>query len=149
MNTKSLFFTSFLIALLCHWFIFNFFTFIFSIDPGSFKPKFFFLGPILQQSDVNQSSPGADTGKKGPVASNHFDHDRPVLKNIYYEISDPEKKPFTIKTIRKPLAPQTTEEQEKLLIKSTFQSTIEEVKTEGPDKKLSIRPYQPLRSRLP
>ena len=154
MNAKFLIFTSFFIALLCHLFIFNFFTFIFSIDPAEPKPNFFFLGPILQQSDVNQSSLKERADKKDHIASNNFSHEKTILKNIHYEISDPEKNPFTIKTIRKPLVPQTTNGQEKTLIKSTFQLLSEEeksreVKTDASDKKLSIQPYQPLRFLLP
>ena len=154
MNTKFLVFTSFLIALLCHLFIFNVCTFIFPIDPAAPKPRFFFLGPILQQSDVNQSLPKNDAGKKDFVASNGFGYEKTPLKNIHYEIADPGKKPFAIKTIGKPLVPQTTEEQEKVLIKSTFQLSSEgekgkEVKIEESGKELNIQPYRPLRSRLP
>lgn len=153
MNTKFLIFISFLAALLCHLFIFNFFTFIFSIDPAEPKPDLFFLGPILQQSDVDQSSPKNDAVKESPTASHYFGHDETTLKNIHYEIADPEKKPFTIKTIRKPLVLQTTEKQEKVLIKSTFQLPSEgeksaEIKAEESDVELNIQPYRPLRSRL-
>ncbi|MCK5081470.1 MAG: hypothetical protein KAR31_01055 [Candidatus Omnitrophica bacterium] len=152
MNTKFLVFTSLLIAVLCHLFIFNFCTLIFSIDPGTPKPKLFFLGPILQQSDVDQSSPKNDADKQSPTASHHFGHNETVLKNITYEIADPEKQPFTIKTIRKPLVPQTTARQEKIFIKSTFELPSEEKKnkevtTEKPGEGLNIQPYRPLRSR--
>jgi len=154
MNTKFLIFTSFLIALLCHLFIFSFCTVIFSIDSAEPKPKFFFLGPILKQSDVDQGSPKDDTDKKDPVASNNFGHKETALKNIYYEIADPDKNPFTIKTIEKPLVPQTTKTQEKVLIKSTFQADAgeepsEELKTQDSDQELNLQPYRPLRSRLP
>jgi hypothetical protein len=151
MNIKLLVVISFLIALLCHLFIFNSFIFVFSISPETPKPKFFFLGPILQQSDVKPGLPKNATEKEGSPALDNFDHEKTALKNIHYEITSSKENPFTIKTIRKPLVPRTIEEQEKILIKSTFQLPSEEkgVNIEDSNKDLNIQPYQPLRPRLP
>ncbi|MBN1869613.1 MAG: hypothetical protein JW847_03435 [Candidatus Omnitrophica bacterium] len=154
MNIKFVILTSFTAALLLHLFVFNLFTFSFAIDPISFNPKFFFLGQILQQEDVYQRLPNVDINETSRLGLSHFGHDKTMLKNIYYEIADPGKKPFNIKSIEKPIVPQTTDQQGKVVIKSTFPLPTEsaenvEIKNEGLDDKLGIQPYRPLRSRLP
>lgn len=154
MNTKFLISASFLLALLGHLFIFNFFTFMFSIDPVDPKPKFFFLGPVLQQSDLNLGSTQSGVSKKDPDPLRTSAQEETVLKNIHYEIADPDKKPFIIKTIRKPLVSQTEHDQEKIVLKSTFELPSErgsskETPSEKPDAHLDIQPYQPLQLQIP
>lgn len=154
MNTKFLFAISFFAALLCHLFVFNFCAVMFSIDSGALKPTFFFLGPILQKSDVNQNAKKDAASGKSSIVLNNLSRGETALKNVHYEIAPPEENPFTIKTIRKPLVPQTSKTQEKILLKSIFQLPSEGEQNEGiqnesADEELNIQPYRPLRSRLP
>ena len=153
MNSKFLVLTSFLIALLCHIFVFNSFTIIFPIDPESPKPKLFFLGSILKKGEIKQltlknSSPQSQT-TLNQLSSN--EDNSPLIQ---YETADSEKNPFTIQAIKKPLIPQTSRSEEKAIIKSTFEIPSEEELNEAPktqrsDQALEIRPYQPLQFRLP
>jgi hypothetical protein len=152
MNLRFLALTSFLIALLCHWAVFTFFTVVFPIDPEGFKPKFFFLGPILKQSDIkefstNETAHGDYGLSKGNPAVNKGEP-------IPFETTDPDKNPFTIKAIRKPLIPQTVQSDEKTVLKSTFDAQLTEIPPEEPkaqstEQKLGIQPYRPLRLRPP
>lgn len=152
MNTKLLILISFFAAILGHLFIFNFVTFVFPVTPVAFKPKFFFLGPILQQDDVYQESRNDLLNKSEPASSNYFSQDKTDLKNIRYETPLTQQEPFAIETIRKPLIAQTTKKQGKVLIKSTFELTPEktiesEPQPQASEDKLNIQPYRPLRSR--
>jgi len=154
MNSKLLIPLSFLIALLVHILIFDVSVVVFPIDPVERKPKFFFLGPILQQSDVTLKGT-ADISDSLPHAGpNRFDRQEDGLKNIHYEIVDPEKKPFTIRTIRKPLVSRATNQgyrtQEKSLLSSPEEEKEEEketIKTEDSNRTLNIQPYRSLRPR--
>jgi len=153
MNIKFLVFISFLIALLCHLVIFNFCTVVFSIDPAAPKPKFFFLGPILKQNDVKQA-PLKERSAQPYAASNAFDSTKNSLKDIHYETADTEKNPFAIRAIKKPLIPQTTQSQEKINIKSTFETSPQkdtniETEPQRSTQELKIQPYRSLQSRSP
>jgi len=153
MNNKILVFTSFLIALLCHLIFFNLFTFVFSIDPVTPKPKFFFLGPILSQNDFKQIAPK----KQNPIPHKLFKNYITTsndLKHINSGPTDQTENPFDIRTIKKPLLPQTTESQSKIIIKSTFETHLKEdahkePETQRVDPVLNIKPYRPLKSWSP
>jgi hypothetical protein len=148
MNTKFLVVTSFLLALLCHLFIFNYCVVVFPISPEAFKPKFFFLGPILKQSDIKNLSAPETVSREYSYADR-----MPPPNNadpMAYETADPEKNPFTIRAIRKPLIPETVKSEEKAVLKSTFDTSFhkeipEGIKTEPPQPELQIQPYRPLR----
>jgi len=155
MNSKLLSLTSFFIALFCHLFIFSLFTFVFPIDPAAFKPKFFFLGPMLKQSDMRQVLP-----KKRALQSNmtsggsSFGSAEKNLGGLPYETADQTKNPFAIRAIEKPLTQQTVKPKEKIVLKSTFEAPPETeddeiVETKSPDTDLKIQPYRSLRFRSP
>lgn len=153
MNNKFLVLTSFLIALLCHVFVFSYCTIIFPIDPGSPKPKLFFLGSILKKGEIKQL-----TLKNSPPQSqmtlNQLSSNEDISPLIQYETADPEKNPFTIQVINKPLIPQTSRSEEKAITKSTFEipsddESIEAPKAQRSNQVLEIRPYRPLQFHLP
>ncbi len=153
MNAKLLILISFLTALLCHIFIFNSLVVIFPIDAETPKPKLFFLGPILKQSDISQSvleypaaKTSSDPDQLGSRANN--------AASMNYETTDPDKNPFTIKAIKKPLTPKTAKSEEKIILKSTFETQMEKDISKDVDLKqtkseLEIKPYKPLRFRAP
>ncbi len=154
MNSKFLIFTSLLIALLCHLVLFNLVTFVFRIDPASHKPKFFFLGPILSQNDVRRNSSfdhalvlETNLRKLSPHENN--------LKSKGSNILDQTKTPFAIRTIKKPLSSQAIESQNKITLKSTFETHSENELSEEPkvrehiEPELKIQTYRPLRFRSP
>lgn len=154
MNTKFLIVISFLVAVLGHLLIFNFVTFVLPVAPAAFKPKFFFLGPILQQDDVYQEPLNDFSGKSGPASPNYFSHDRTELKNVLYEMPSAQQDPFTIEILQKPLTAQAAKGQEKVVIKSTFELTTEkpaelDPRAKIPDHELNIQPYRPLRAQFP
>lgn len=153
MNSKILTLTSFSIALLCHLIFFNLFTFVFPIDPVVPKPKFFFLGPILSQNDFRQISSKKQNSNPHKIFrnSNTADND---LTHIDSESTNQAKNPFAIRTIKKPLLPRTTELQNKIVIKSTFETHLKEdagkeSETQRVDPVLNIKPYRPLQFQSP
>lgn len=153
MNSKFLTFTSFLIALLCHLAVFNSFTFVFPIDPVKFKPKLFFLGPMLKQSDVRQALSKKNTFQSR-IISNSIGSTENNLRNIRYKTASQVKNPFAIQTIEKPPTLQTTKPKKKIILKSTFESSLGDaqntaVNVKKSDAKLKIQPYRPLRFRSP
>lgn len=152
MNLKFLVLSSFLIALLVHLAFFNGVTFVFPIDAASPKPKFFFLGPILTQREVklvstNHKAPEIRTIKK------EFDSAAESLYNGQKDDVSSEKNPFAIRTINKPLVPQTEEALEKIVIKSTFDIELKvddgqvEETIQKPNLEFKIQPYRPLKFR--
>lgn len=153
MNSKILVLTSLLIALLCHLVLFNLFTFVFPIDPADPKPKFFFLGPILSHNEFRQIS----SKKKNPLPYKIFRNFSAVdndLTNSDSGSTDQMINPFAIQTIKKPLLSQTTESQNKIVIKSTFETHLEESagkesEAQPVDPVLKIEPYRPLQFRSP
>jgi len=148
MNRKFVLYTSVLIAFLCHLFLFNFFTFEFPIGQDSPKPKFFFLGPILTQNDVKQNAP-PNQDRQGQVTIKNMGS----TKKLGNKDPDPKQNPFAIKTIKKPLAAQASNAQEKITMKSTFETSLksdalqEDAPPERPEMELDIRPYRSLRIR--
>jgi len=154
MNSKFLVWTSFLIALLFHLALFNLTTFVFPIDSAAFKPKFFFLGPILSKNDVKQTLPNNNNPTSDlMIRSMRFTEDH--LKSMGPKIADQSKNPFAIKTIKKPLMPQTDKLQKKIVIKSTFEyfpekETIKEAEIhQRLNSELKIQSYKPLKFRSP
>jgi len=152
MNTKFLTLTSFLTALLLHLFVFNFCTVVFPVSPEAFKPKFSFLGPILKQSDLKnfvpmQAASGTAVFDRKNSVKNHTD-------SVAYGITNPDKNPFTIGAIRKPITPETVQSEEKTVLKSTFDAPAhsilnEKIKTDSRTQELKIYPYQPLKLGTP
>ena len=55
LNLRFLFIKSIIFSLLLHWAIFNNFLFILPTQAESHKPKFIFLGSILQSSDMKKT----------------------------------------------------------------------------------------------
>jgi len=153
MNSKVLILTSLLIAFICHLVFFNTFTFLFPTDPASPKPKFFFLGPILSQNDFIFTS----TEKENPLPhkiAKYFSATDKNLSNIDPESEDQTDNPFAIQSIKKPLLPQTTESQDKIVFKSTFENQLKEgagkePATQRTDPILNMKPYRPLQFRSP
>jgi len=154
MNSKFLVWTSLLIALLFHLAFFNLTTFVFSIDSAAFKPKFFFLGPILSKNDVKQTS----SRNNNPTPNSVFKNMRSTedtLKLMGSKIVDRTENPFAIGSIKKPLTPQTDASQKKVVIKSTFETLPEKEAVEEADmqqrldSELKIQPYRPLQFRSP
>jgi len=151
MNTKFLVWTSLLIALLLHLAFFSLTTFVFPIDPAALKPKFFFLGPILSKSDVKQVLPSNDYPAPNSMKGTHSRED--YLKSVGSKIVDRTENPFAISAIKKPLMPQTDASERKIVIKSTFEASlekepVEEAEVEQPIRsELKIRPYKPLQFR--
>ena len=154
MNRKFLVWTSLLIALLLHLAFFNLTTFVFPIDPAAFKPKFFFLGPILSKNDVKRTSPRNNKPTPNSVFKNMRSTEN-TLKSMSSEIEDRTENPFAIGSIKKPLTPQTDVSQKKIVIKSTFETLPEkEVIDEADiqqrlDWELKIQSYKPLQFRSP
>ncbi len=153
MNTRFLVLTSFLIALLCHLFIFSYCIVVFPIDPETPKPKFFFLGSILKHSDIKQIA-AKETASKNYIGSNHHNLTANDAIHMQYEPTDPNKNPFTIQAIRKPLTLQTVKSEEKVILKATFEASLEkdrpkEMRAKTSNQELDIRPYKPLRFRAP
>jgi len=148
MNSKFLVWTSLLIALLLHLAFFNLTVFVFPIDPVAFKPKFFFLGPILSKNDVKQVSFNNSTASNSMFQSMRSTKDH--LKSIGPEIADRTENPFAIQSIKKPLMPQTDETQKKIVIKPTFESSPEKGALEEAEiqrrssSELKIPSYKPL-----
>ena len=152
MNSKFLVWTSLLIALLFHLAFFNLTTIVFPIDSTAFKPKFFFLGPILRKSDVKSTLPRYNTPDPNSVFKNTRFADN-TLKSFDFKIIDRTENPFAIRTIKKPLTQHSDLLQNKTTIKSTFEILLEEETVDEPNKELrlnseiTIRPYKPLRFR--
>jgi hypothetical protein len=153
MNSRFLALIFFLIALLCHLVFFNVFTFVFPIDPAVPKPQFFFLGPILSQSDLKQVA----SKKENPIPHK-------ILRNFSAPDNGPQKidptsenqaeNPFAIQTIKKPILPQIAESENKIIIKSTFdahlnEGTSKESEVQNTEPGLDIEPYRPLQFRSP
>lgn len=156
MNRKFLVWTSLLIALLLHVAFFSLTTFVFPIDSADFKPKFFFLGPILSKNDVKWSSShdGNPTSNSMPKNKNVLSAGN-TLKSMGSEMADQAKSPFAIQAIKKPLMPRTDDSQRKIFIKSTFETSLkagvneEANMQERLSPELKIPPYKPLRFRTP
>ena len=153
MNNKFLVLISFLIALLCHLFVFNSCTVIFPIDPVTPKPKLFFLGPTLKQGEINQVA-SKKPSPQTQMTSGRTDSTENDPTHIQYETTDPEKNPFLIQAIKKPLIPQTASSEKKVILKSIFETSSEGESSEIPesqhsDQELEIRPYRPLQFRVP
>jgi len=154
MNSKFLVWTSLLIALLLHLALFNSTTFVFPIDPAALKPKFFFLGPILSKSDVKRASPNKNNTAPNSMLKNTRST-KGSRKLVDLKITDGATNPFAIGAIKKPLISQADEAQNKIVIKSTFESLPEKVSAQEAevqrplDSELKVQPYQPLRFRSP
>lgn len=153
MNSKLLIFMSILTAFLCHLAFFSFCTFVFPIDPPPHKPKFFFLGSILEKNDVKKIQARNDHSQDHAFQRS-FSSSLKGLNNTNYKTADQTKNPFAIQTIKKPLIPQTGPSRDKLVIKSIFSiqtenETVQETEQPNLDLKLNIRPYRPLQFRAP
>ena len=154
MNSKFLVWTSLLIALLLHLAFFNSTTFVFPIDPVSLKPKFFFLGPILSKNDVKRTPPRHNNPTPNSVIKNMRFAENSLESNGF-ETADRTENPFAIKSIKKPLSPQTEALQKKIVIKSTFETFPEKEAGDEVDEQqrlgleLKIQPYKPLQFRSP
>ena len=81
--------------------------------------------------------------------------DQSSLKDMHDEIAAPDKNPFRIRAISKPLIPETQKTEEKVLMKPSFQELSKEegaedqITTQISGEDLDIKPYRPLRFRAP
>ena len=117
------------------------------------KPNLFFLGPILKQSDLlhlesfkNAFQPEDRSLKPSLQKSD--------LADISYGPIDQELNPFAIRALKKPLQERIPDDKQKMIIKSTFDTALEEPageKKTSPAKEpeFRIRPYKPLQSHIP
>lgn len=141
MNRTFLVFTSLLISMLCHLAVFTNFILVFPVAADKPKPKIFFLGPILKQSDIKQdrTAQGYGTSK---------------ISELNYAEKYTKDNPFAIKAIRKPLLIQTPKTTGKVIIKSTFEIWQEQhAETQREERLLNtdikIQPYRSLHFHSP
>ena len=151
MDTKFLTAASLLIAFLCHLVAFSLCIIVFPIDPASPKPIFFFLGSILKQNDLLSPE----------FHNNDFLPDQNPLKPQFneedsipmsFQPANNEPTPFAIGPLKKPLKEDLPDHQQKILIKSTFDSELEEpsgrdVEQSPHDPEIMIPAYKPLQFR--
>lgn len=156
MNRTFTIWTALLVALLLHVTFFSLTTIVFPIDSAEFKPKFFFLGPILSKNDVKGSPPyNSKPNPNSTSKSKSMFSTANTLDSLSSDITDRAKNPFAIRTIKKPLMLQSKDSQNKISIKSTFENSFEIETDNEADKQESLRSelkipsYKPLRFRAP
>jgi hypothetical protein len=147
MNRTSFVFISLFISALCHLAVFMNFILVFPIVADGPKPKFFFLGPILKQIDIEKLS----IPPQNMIAQ---EHGVSRSNELSYVESNDQDSPFAVKTIRKPLLTQIPKTADKVIIKSTFDMwPIRQADIKGEEKPLNaditVQPYRPLHFRSP
>ncbi len=139
-ETKHLTFKTLLLSFLIHMFILNLFIFIFPIKKAEHKPKFIFLGSMLQKRNITDTSLSTNTNQ------NAFNMQQFIRKEEGLK-----QNPFQIISPNKPKIMRPADKTQKKDIKKSYFEVDQNKKNKQPKdaydmlKKYKETPYDPIK----
>lgn len=132
LNTNSFFLISFLFSLLCHLFFFSSFIVVLPLRPQALNPDIVFLGPILEEYDIEWFS----------AIGEEF---LPLVFSSQWQKNTKEQILLPHAVLNKPLANLVKSAQAKTTLKGSFLEETNQAPDTDIDLETTLPSYRPLR----